>query len=68
MSPASAGSSGNTEHFFGIGHSLLALIVGIVGGLISHQLHAKARETTERLPSSAPLDTRNSNDGNMIRP
>ena len=39
-----AGSSGTTENFVRIGHSLLALIAAFLGGLLSRQLYARNRE------------------------
>lgn len=42
--PSLAGSSGTTENFVRIGHSLLALIAGFVGGQLSRHLYAKNRE------------------------
>jgi hypothetical protein len=44
--PALAGSSGTTENFVKIGHSLLALIVALLGGQLSRHLHATNRQTT----------------------
>ena len=38
------GSSGTTEHFVRIGHSLLALIAAFLGGQLSRQLYARNRE------------------------
>jgi FG-GAP-like repeat len=38
------GSSGTTEHFVRIGHSLLALIAAFLGGLLSRYFFAKNRE------------------------
>jgi VCBS repeat protein len=38
------GSSGTTEHFVRIGHSLLALIAAFLGGLLSRHRYAKNRE------------------------
>jgi hypothetical protein len=39
-----SGSSGTAENFVRIGHSLLALISALLGGLISRRLYAKNRE------------------------
>ena len=41
------GSSGTTVHFVRIGHSLLALIVAILGGLLSRHFFAKNREPVD---------------------
>ena len=38
------GSSGTTENFMRIGHSLLALIAAFLGGLLSRYFFAKNRE------------------------
>ena len=46
-----AGSSGTTENFVRIGHSLLALITAFVGGLLSRYFFAKNRE-----PDSAQVN------------
>jgi len=40
-----AGSSGTTENFIRIGHSLLALIAALAGGQLSRHLYAKSRGT-----------------------
>jgi hypothetical protein len=40
------GSSGTTENFVRIGHSLLALMAAFVGGQLSRHLHTKNRERT----------------------
>ena len=43
----SAGTaSGTTENFVRIGHSFLALIAAISGGLLSRHLHARNRQRT----------------------
>ncbi len=48
------GSSGTSENFIAIGHSLLALLAAIAGGLISRCLVAKGREPDRaRLNSQA---------------
>ena len=41
---ARTGSMGTTEHFVRIGHSLMALIAAILGGVLYRHLHAKNRE------------------------
>lgn len=38
------GSNGTTESFVRIGHSLIALIAAMMGGVLSRQLHVKKRE------------------------
>jgi hypothetical protein len=43
---ALAGSNGITDSFIRIGHSLIAVIAAILGGLLSRHLHAKGRERT----------------------
>ncbi len=40
-------SSGTTENFVRIGHSLIAVIVGSLGGYISRRLYANNREAVE---------------------
>ena len=45
------GSSGTTENFIGIGHSLVALIAAFLGGLISRYFFVKNREL-----DSAPVN------------
>src|SRR5271166_4306326 len=44
VGPSLAGSSGTTENFVRIGHSLLALIAAFVGGHLSRRLFDKIRE------------------------
>jgi hypothetical protein len=44
FSNALAGSNGTTESFIRVGHSLIASIAAILGGLLSRHLHAKVRE------------------------
>jgi hypothetical protein len=46
------GSSGTTEHFVRIGHSLLAIIVASIGGYIYRRLYASNRQAVE--PSAIP--------------
>jgi hypothetical protein len=41
------GQGGTTENFVRIGHSLVALIVALVGGLLSRHLYAKNREAAQ---------------------
>jgi hypothetical protein len=41
----SAGLGGTTENFVRIGHSICALIVALLGGLLSRHLHEKNRQT-----------------------
>jgi hypothetical protein len=38
-----AGPHGTTENFVRIGHSLLALVIGFVGGCLSRRLHARGQ-------------------------
>jgi hypothetical protein len=49
--PSLTGSSGTTENFVTISHSLLTLIAAILGGLLSRQLHAG-----NRTPGSGPVN------------
>jgi hypothetical protein len=51
LGPALAGSSGPTENFIRIGHSLLALTAAFLGGLLSRNFFAKNRE-----PDSGPVN------------
>ena len=44
VGPSMAGSSGTTENFVRIGHSLLALIAAFVGGHLSRRLFDRIRE------------------------
>ncbi len=46
-----AGSSGTTENFVRIGHSLVALVAGLLGGLLSRHLRANSRA-----PNSGPVN------------
>jgi FG-GAP-like repeat len=46
------GSSGTTENFIRIGHSLLALLAAFLGGLLPRHLYAKNRE-----PDTRPLNS-----------
>jgi hypothetical protein len=57
-----AGSSGSTEHFVRIGHSLLALIAALLGGQLSRYLHAK---TTPGTSGSVPAPVLVSNDSEV---
>ena len=41
-----AGPGGTTENFLRIGHSILALVLGFLGGLLSRYLHDRGREET----------------------
>jgi hypothetical protein len=52
------GSSGTTESFVQIGHSLLALIAAFLGGLLSRYLHTKTKQGTSA-PVPAPLSISN---------
>jgi hypothetical protein len=45
------GSSGTTEYFVRIGHSLLALIAAFLGGLLSRYLHARTLACVLGMPS-----------------
>ena len=45
---------GSTMNFIRTGHSLLALIAAILGGLLSRVLHAGNRERESGLPSAEP--------------
>jgi hypothetical protein len=45
------GSKGTTENFVRIGHSLLAMIAAIGGGLLSRHLHVNNRK-----PDSGPVN------------
>ena len=47
-------SIGNKEDFVRIGHSLLALIAAILGGLLSRHLHARKLERTSEPSSLEP--------------
>jgi hypothetical protein len=52
------GSIGTTENFIRIGHSLLALILALVGGKLSQYLHSRdggraSRRSTPEVPLSA---------------
>ena len=49
--PSLTASSGTTENFVWIGHSLVTLIAAILGGLLSRRLHAGNRERATGLPS-----------------
>src|SRR5271157_76556 len=55
VGPSLAGSSGTTENFVRIGHSLLALIAAFVGGHLSRRLFDKIREPVFRIGQSAGL-------------
>jgi len=55
VGPSLAGSSGTTENFVRIGHSLLALIAAFVGGHLSQRLFDKIREPVFRIGQSAGL-------------
>ena len=56
--PSMTGSSGTTENFVRIGHSLLALIAAILGGLISRHLHAGNQEILVTVqPRERPRNT-----------
>jgi hypothetical protein len=50
-----SGSTGTTEKFTRIGHSLLALIIALLGGRLSGYLYAKNRR-----PAQGPADSRGS--------
>ena len=54
VKPPLTRSIGNKEDFVRIGHSLLALIAAILGGLLSRVLHAGNRERESGLPSAEP--------------
>ena len=54
------GSSGTTENFVRIGHSLLALIAAFLGGLLSRYLFAKNREPDSGPSQSTGLTSRDS--------
>jgi hypothetical protein len=48
------GSSGTTEHFMRIGHSLLAIVAALLGGQLSRYLHKKNPQRTSG-PVPAPV-------------
>jgi WD40 repeat protein len=51
-----AGPNGTSENFIRIGHTLLALVMAALGGLLSRSLYAEPRQAqgpTEQLPQSA---------------
>ncbi|MGA2706666.1 MAG: hypothetical protein ABSH35_37125 [Isosphaeraceae bacterium] len=54
VKPPLTRSIGNKEDFVRIGHSLLALIAAILGGLLSRHLHARKLERTSEPSSLEP--------------
>ena len=53
VGPTLARLSGSTVYFVRIGHSLIALIAAILGGLLSRQLHARTLERRSEPPEHA---------------
>jgi hypothetical protein len=53
-----SGSSGTTENFVRIGHSLFAVIAALLGGMLSRYLHTKNKQGTS-VPAPAPFSISN---------
>jgi hypothetical protein len=56
------GASGTTEHFVKIGHSLLAIVVALLGGQLSRYLH---RKNSQRASGPVPAPVSNGNDAGV---
>jgi len=58
LGTSQTGSTGTTGHFIRIGHSLLAVVAALLGGLLSKYLHTKNSQDTSA-PVAAPVSISN---------